>query len=803
MYQFTQKHNKLILIVVCVVLLPFVGFSFYPIMSRISGNQALHEAVGTFEVPVGKVHAVQVDEWRATSKRLSRVGKVMRIQAQNADDIWLHLTQVAEAELLGVEIGDDYLAEFVTNLRENIGAQKLERYRTFVREQVGLSLKEFERTLREILMRDELRRLYYTTDNVAWDDLLKKYQQENRKVTVRAVKFDVDEIRKGLKPIDFPMKPRLEEYYNNPNKRFFLEGRQELMLPRVFEEVKVVFGAYDTFNPDLPAVKELLKGYQPTDLEINQEYERWKHALYRNKTEPATKTETPGTPGAKTPGAGDSSPEVAPGSQKGGQDSPPKNAPQDKPGEAKPEAKPAPPPFKPLAEVRNNVVKRFLLRKTVTLVRAEAERLINAARAEATARKAEEKKARDAARKDKTTDKAAGEAAAPGQKPVDSGNDANKDRPENTAEETTQPGQKPAEADRTTPEESVPTVDLDGLARKYGLEYRKIGPETVETIKKCKPFDEDIPRRLPVLVMELTEGKLSRVVDDTRKLVYFARLIKDRPEQLKPLADIQDEVREVVMDEAARDKARDEAQAFFDGLREKIMEELKPVLDKEVREPLRKRKEEEIARENRERQDQGRPPLSAEELKVIDQRFEELRNKDEAPRVDKALEEKRGQFFDLLASEKKLKPEDFSFFVLTSAFRRRGPDANVDMAEKETKPDLWFLKNRAGISSLQKVGDVSPPQMDGDRAFFVLKLVNTESPEWKRLDPKTFEGLMNDQQRGLMYREQSGAGRLGALQLDRRFDLKTQVRYQPEQDQGQPTPILPNQPAPPSVPPAR
>jgi len=78
MYQFTQKHNKIILIVVCVVLLPFVGFSFYPIMNRIAGGSELHSAVGTFEMPAGRVHAIAAAEFEEAYKRTARVGPVFR-----------------------------------------------------------------------------------------------------------------------------------------------------------------------------------------------------------------------------------------------------------------------------------------------------------------------------------------------------------------------------------------------------------------------------------------------------------------------------------------------------------------------------------------------------------------------------------------------------------------------------------------------------------------------------------------------------------------------------------------------------
>ncbi|MBN2492377.1 MAG: hypothetical protein JXQ29_16135 [Planctomycetes bacterium] len=749
MYQFTQKHNKIILIVVCVVLLPFVGFSFYPIMNRITGGQELHSAVGTFEMPAGRVHAVSATRFEETYRRTSRVGPVFgAFPVKTYDDVWLHLTQVAEAAALGVRVSDARLEEFITErIRRPGRLQTVQQYREWLK-RLRLSPREFEETLREFLMRLELYFLHQSADRVDLNTLLEQYREHNRKVTVRSVRVGIDQVRATLDPVDFPLKPRLEAFYSDPSRRFLLTAKPELMRPRVFEEVHVLYGYYAKFDPEHAAVKANLKDYEPGAEEIQREYENWKFVLYRDAPVPA----------------------------EAGTEAPP----------------PAADGFKPLAAVRGDVVKRLKLRRTMELIRAEAEE------ARAAAERAKSVPEKPTPPAEPPSPEKAAEPALPAEAPP-AAPPENPENPENPGNpEVAAPPQDPAPSGNQAPPvlpaagqdppEASPTpagLHLRAHADRYGLEFQRIGPVDPAEIRRIAPFEADVGDVFADEIGALREGQLSSLDAGTgEKLVFLAYLAKDRPAELKPLEAIEDAVRGVAMDEAAREKARELADRFYDALEDQVVAALEPELEKDIRAPLRQQQNEEIAAENAERAGQNKPKLSEEELKTIEERYAQRIKEQETPRIEQAKRDKLGEHFEAVAREQGLEVADFTFYLpWREVGRRPGYDFERERREIERDPVGGFLKYRAGLGALREPGEVTRPVADPGKAVFVLKLAASEPARWEDLDPRTYRRLVEAARRDQSFRLRTTGDPLGPDRLEERYRLKTSVRHRPDAEE--------------------
>ncbi len=759
MYKFTQKHNKVILIIVCVVLLPFVGFSFSSIMYNIRGGADRADTIGTFEMPVGTQHVISADRIFALRKRVAMVAPVIGFPSNNVDDIWMHITQLEEARLLGVRVDDEDLEKLVTGIRTRYGLKKVKDYREWVQERRRLSVKEFEQTLREFLMRIELITLYETTHDIAMENVLRDFEETNRTLTVRAVRFGIQEARKTLKPVDFPLKPKLEEFYKKNEGT--LMGKEGLKNPRLYEDLSVVYGYYSKFDPTKPEYQTFLKDYAPTAQELQEEYERNKYTVYKNpekKDEKAQDTKAKGEKAEDTKAKDEKAQDTkAKGEKTEDTKANAKEAPD------KPAQEPDKPvePFKPFIQVRGDVVKRLQFKHFMKKVLDEAKAMLDKAKAE---KKKDDKKDDSAGKKDDKKDD----------------------------KET---GKKTEKDPEKAPAQEAPKLDLSGLAGKYGLEHTKIGPVDYEGLEKEKPFDVDARFVFGYQVMGLTQGNLSDLGTYSEKLVFFSYLAKDRPEALKPLAEIEDAVRDAAMDEAAGDTAKKMADTFYEGLEAKAMEALKPVFEKEIYEPLRKEREKEAAdllkEMNEQRQKENKPPLKIEDKafkeseaykKNIQERFEHMKQLQETPRKEKELPGKIGEYFDGLAKEKNLKPLDYTFLE-----PRRGRDAlayDHDKQRRAMERDevTGFIRYRAGAEALTEVGRVSKPVLDHDKAYYVLKLTGIEKPKWQSMDPKTYEKLVDRAKEMRIYARRLGQDRLGPNQLVRRINLQTTVRNRPDEE---------------------
>jgi len=771
MWQFTQKHNKVILIVVCVVLLPFVGFSFYPIMSRITRGSGEHSVVGTFEVPAGNVIGITRTEFEGTWKRIRPVAQLFRnprnpspiFKMDNEDDLWAHIMQVREAEQLGIRIGDQQIDEFITNaIRRRGGLNTVDQYRNWVRTSLRLTPMEFESALREILLRVELDALYASCDEVSMESLLEQYQRENREVTVRVARFGVDEARKALKAIDFPLKPKLEEFYKDASKRYLLTAKEELMIPRLFEEVKVIYGHYSKFDPEKPQVKELLKDFEPAPQEVQQEYERWKGSLYKEepkKDEP--KKDEPKKDEAKK--------DEAKKDEAKKDEAKKDEAKKDEAKKDEPPQTPPTPQFKPLDAVRGDVVKRLKLKKVLELVHAEAEKLLEDARAKAAAE----------AKKEKEKSAKAGESR------KDDAKASDEKKSDETKDDPKKASGKKDEAREDEAKRDVLDLDLQSLAARYDLEYQTIPNKTSEQLKTVPPFDKAAPEMFSLQVTGLAVGELGAVDSTSETLVYFGFLVKDRPEELKPLEEIEDAVREVAMDEAARERSRALADEFYEALRGKVKDRLKPVLEKEIYAPLDEQMAEEIAKTDEERQKEGKSALSEEERKAIQQRYDNLKKERETPRLVQAEREQLGDVFDEVAKERKVELKDYTFFQPNRGRRGSRYDYGRESRETEQNPILGFLKYRSGVETLTEAGAVKPANSDYGKATYVIKLVKAEPAKWDRIDPRTYRNLVQEAARREFMNRVSGMDRLGPMQFETRYRLQTEVRYRPEEEQGE------------------
>ena len=766
MYQFTQKHKKIILIVVVVFLLPFIGFSFWPLMDRMRGSGA-SAPVGTFEIDGEKV-GITADQFRTMKRRLDRVGNLgVQVIPQNPDNdfIWSHFAQVAEAEKLGIRVGDEAIRQWLQGMWARISQQGRQPYGAAQWKKLliarGLRPIDFEKTLRETMMKQQLSFVYLTADAVSMDGVLEEYQLKNREVTLRAVRFGVDEAEKELKPVDFPLKPKLEAFYKDDTNRSLLESDESLMSPRLFESVEVIYAQLDAFDPKKHA--EFLKGEEPSEAEIVQAYESLKYTVYKKeepkkdppKEEPKKDAEKPADPPKEKAGE-----EAAPkkkgdpgdgGSEDGGSEARPADAQDALPGSGQENPDAVPPGtdvegFKPLDEVKDDVKRRVTFRKFMQKIHREVTVALDEARAA----------------------RAKAKAAKKAEAPKDGGD---KDKNEDEKAEAPAP------------------LDLQAIVNKYeGVKLRKIGPLDRDGLDELEPFKAAAPYALAGHVSPLADGQLAAApyIDAKSEFGFFARLMKQRARALKPLAEIEEGVRKVAMRKAAREAAKEKADAFYDAIKEKVKTTIKPELDKEVYGPLAIEKKKALDDANAARQKDGKPVLTAEdpEMKDIEGRFEQLKALREGPLIEKAVAEKMGELFDVVVAEMKFQTNDYTLFDPPRPSRR---DRNFDWARQsrdaERFPIEAFIRYNGGLRSLKEVGDVSNPSEDYDKAAYVLKLIGVGKPDWNRIDPKTYERSIQDEQEAMMMREQMGLGAFGPRSLTTRYKLVTEYRTKSEDEQ--------------------
>lgn len=717
MYQFTQKHKKIILVVVVVFLLPFIGFSFYPLLSRMGGGPG--GLAGKLEI-AGKTESVSVDELRKQQKRLKAAAGLGLSGAPRgdiaADDVWLHLAQVKEAEAMGVRVSDDQIREQLQGIWAQIQQQRRQpfgpaEWKAFLK-RARIRPVVAEAAMREILKSRELMAARMTDTGVSMDNVLENFQNSNRKVTLRAVRFGVDEIQASLDPVDFPLEPKLKEFYNDPANKPLLESEEDLMNPRLFESVEVLYAKLDAFDPSKHT--DFLKDEQPTDEELTQAYEGLKYQLY--KVEPKKDDATP---------------------------DPKKDPPEDKVNQDNPA--PGTTDFKTFDEVKDDVTKRVLFRKFMQKVHRE----VKVAYDEAVEAAKKAKAAKTDGEKDK---KAEGE---------------------------------PAKEDDTKDDEddTIPPVvlDLQAVANKYqGLvTLMKLGPLDREALDDVEPFKEEAPYALAGHLSPLTEGMLADAAytNAASDFAFFARLLKQRPRQLKTLESAEKEVREVVMRKAAREAAQEKASEFNDALEAKVKALIKPELDKEVNAPLAAEKKQAIADANAARAKDKKPALTAEdpEMKEIEDRFAKLKELRETPFVEKAMREKAGEVFEQVAADLKLETTEYSFYEPPLPSRGdRSFDWGRSMRDQKRFPIVGFLKHNGVLRSLKNVGDVSNVVTDNDEATYVLKLTAVDKPSWDRIDPKSLQRAIEQEQQAMDFLKQTEG--FGAGALTKRYKLESNIR---------------------------
>jgi hypothetical protein len=151
------------------------------------------------------------------------------------------------------------------------------------------------------------------------------------------------------------------------------------------------------------------------------------------------------------------------------------------------------------------------------------------------------------------------------------------------------------------------------------------------------------------------------------------------------------------------------------------------------------------------------------------------------------MAEKIGDAFDAVVAEMKLGTKDYTVFEPPRPTRGdREFDWGRQSRDAERFPVEAFIRYNGGLRSLQEVGDVSNPSEDYDKAAYVLKLVAVIKPDWRRIDPKTYERAIQDAQEAMIMRERYGLGAFGSQSLTTRYKLATEYRTQrDEQGEGQ------------------
>lgn len=723
MYKFTRKHNKIILIVVCVFLLPFVGFSFWPLMRQFGARRQRERVAGTFELPRGVVHELKLIDWQLVKSRLERAmgtGLLPLRGPLTEDDVWAHITQVEEARLLGIRVSDeevrDYIAAALRRLSRYLRRpQSFADYRRYV-EARRLTVKEFEQTLREVMLRLELARFYASLQPVRFENLYRQFQQQHRRLTVKLVRFDIQARRRKLRPVDFPLKGRLEKFYADPRYQGLLMSKEELVEPRRFEDVEVFYARYRDFEPKKHAAE--LQGVAVSEQELREEYTRWREEVFKVPPE-GEKTPAPKSDG-KSRGDGQAAQRNAQGKKEAGEKpeagaSPAqgKARPQGRPpggGKSKPAEK-APqkeePRYRPYEEVKEELGRRVLLQKL-------ALRLLRTAQDAAAAK-----------------------------------------------------GKEPA--------------DLKGLAARFGFRYERLQNLTHDGLKEKAPFvATTADERFAAHVDALRPGAWSESPVAVAQGVFFVRLVADRPPRLKPLKEVVDRVREIAMDEAAREEAEQAARAFYDGLEEAVKQALAPRLEQEVYRPLEEEMRRELAAEAKRRRESGEPPLTAAEKEKIRARYEERKKSRAGPLLERALQEELGRHFEAQARARGLEVVEVSFYPHPRAPFPIDPEAR--RREEAADPVKGFLRYSPTVRLLTRPGQVTRPVTDDYRAVYVLKVAAVTPARWERLDPLTYRYLVQQVRRGYQEARAAGADRLGYRQFEPRLHLKTDLRYRPEEE---------------------
>ncbi len=339
MYQFTQKHKKFILIVVVVLLLPFIGVSIDQAFRGPGGGGS--QVVGSFVVGGEKV-SVTRDDFLEAERRL-KIGSGGRRGSLGADEVWLQLAHLAEADRAGIRVSDAAVAEQVQGLIDALGrSQKrqgtVEDYKRYLRAMKILP-RDFERAIREVETVRRFRSMHVLAQDVDLEKVKEAFEETNRTFVVKVARFSVDDAEAKLKDVDFPLEPKLKTFYDDESNKVLLRADEDLMNPRRFVRLEVVHGSIDQFDPAKHA--EFLKDEEPTDDLLRNLYERLKDELYKL---PAPKEEPK-------------------------EEKDPKDPPKDNPDAAPPADTPT---YKPFEDVKDDVRRRALFQRFLEKVVAAA-----------------------------------------------------------------------------------------------------------------------------------------------------------------------------------------------------------------------------------------------------------------------------------------------------------------------------------------------------------------------------------------------------------------------------------------------
>ena len=262
-FRWFKQHEKTLMYFVAFFIMPtfLIGIGAYAFF----GNLGQAQTVAKFELVPGKTEKVSRDEVQDMARRFNN-NNIPALAATKA--------RIEEAKLAGIYVSKDELKARIELILQNAfpGGYTANQYKGLVAQQ-GLSISQFERSMRDQLMVERLASLKRTERRSTSSEVFNAWARDNTRVTLDYISFSAEDIANEMDV--FEIKPEeVTEFYERAkeNPAEYAWALERYTTPQKWD-LEALFVQFEGFDP---AAHEDFVGdvEEPTEDEMRAYYER-------------------------------------------------------------------------------------------------------------------------------------------------------------------------------------------------------------------------------------------------------------------------------------------------------------------------------------------------------------------------------------------------------------------------------------------------------------------------------------------------------------------------------------------------
>lgn len=262
-FRWFKQHEKTLMYFVAFFIMPtfLIGIGAYAFF----GNIGQAQTVAKYELVPGETTKVSRDEVQDMARRFNN-NNIPALAATKA--------RIDEAKLAGIYVSKEELKARIELILQNAfpGGYTANQYKGLIAQQ-GLSISQFERSMRDQLMVERLASLKRTERRSTSSEVFNAWARDNTRVTLDYISFSAEDIAKEMDV--FEIKPEeVSEFYERAkeNPAEYGWALERYTTPQKWD-LEALFVQFEGFDP---AAHEDLVGdvEEPTEDEMRAYYER-------------------------------------------------------------------------------------------------------------------------------------------------------------------------------------------------------------------------------------------------------------------------------------------------------------------------------------------------------------------------------------------------------------------------------------------------------------------------------------------------------------------------------------------------